>query len=153
MQYRRVADLLGRDRVVKIPGDASVREACQVMRMTGVACLVVVENERLLGVFTAEDAGLQVVALGRDPDRTPLAELLGGLPPTVAADTSLDDALTLLLDGRLQQMPVLEGTQVVGLLTLRRLIEANAGVAGSVREAPPGRRGRAAGARRGTASS
>ncbi len=132
MQYRRVGDLLGRDRVVRVSADTSVREACQLMRLTGVGCLLVCDGDRPLGVFGARDAGVQVVALGHDPDRTTLAQVVVGMPPTVAPEASLEEALTLVLDGKLEQMPVTEGARVVGLLTLHRLLEANRMPSGGV---------------------
>ncbi len=124
MRYRRVSDLLGRERVVEVAAETSVREACQIMALMGVSALVVTAGDGFVGLFTGRDATAQVIALSRDPDRTTLAEVVANAPPTVGPDATPTEALLLLLDAKLQELPVTEGARVLGLVSLRRLLEA-----------------------------
>lgn len=124
MRHRRVADLLNRERLVQVEADTSVREACQVMTMAGVASLAVTRDGALLGLFGTRDAAEQVIAMGRDPDRTTLAEVVAKGAPSLPPDASAADAAAMMLDSRLQELPVLRGKRVVGLLSLRSLLAA-----------------------------
>jgi CBS domain-containing protein len=128
--HRRIADLVKGERIVKVPADTSVREACQVMKMTGSTSLAVTEGERLLGVFSTRDATLQVIAMGRDPDRTTLADVVAQTQPTIGPDATADEALLLLLDAKLQELAVTDGQKILGLVSLDRLVQARLGQAG-----------------------
>ena len=56
--------------------DATVREAVQVMTDSNVGIVLVLEGERLVGVFSERDVVRRVVDRGLDPDRTPVGDVM-----------------------------------------------------------------------------
>jgi CBS domain-containing protein len=93
MRQRTVRDIMSCVGICQRPPRASVREACRLMAEHRCGSVLVVESGRLLGIFTEGDAMERVFACGRDPDRTPLAEVMTGEPDTIAPDAPVEDVI------------------------------------------------------------
>jgi CBS domain-containing protein len=106
---------------------ASAQEAGERLSDPAVRAVLVSDNERLVGVITRKTLVREVVATGRDPSRTRLAEIAE--PPlfTLDAGLSLDDAFRALEEHDLERVPVVEDGRLVGVLSRsvlqRRLAE------------------------------
>ena len=91
------------------------------------AVLVADADGRLVGVVTRTTLVREVVARGRDPRTTPLAEIAEAPRFTIDADMPVDDAFQLLEEHDLERVPVLEDGRLVGVLSRsvlqRRLAE------------------------------
>src|SRR5690348_13843761 len=95
---------------------ASVKHACQCMRERRVgAVLVTNRDDRLMGIFTGRDAVCRVLAEGKDPAETTLAEVMTVEPATMPPTSSAIDALRLMQDGGFRHVPVVAGRKVVGI--------------------------------------
>lgn len=130
VRQRTVADMIGRGRIVQLPGTASVREASFLMARERVgAVLVTGADGRLDGIFTERDALNRLLAKHLDADSTSLHEVMTASPTTVSPDSLAIDALRLMRDGGFRHLPVvarggtLEG-RVVGVISLRDFVGA-----------------------------
>ena len=122
---RTVADIVGRGRVVQLPGTASVREAHVLMTRERVGAVVVTGPDgQLDGVFTERDALNQRLAEHLDVDTTPLSEVMTASPTTVSLDSLAVDALRLMRDGGFRHLPVVSRERVVGVISLRDFVGA-----------------------------
>jgi CBS domain-containing protein len=79
---------------------------------------VVLEGERLAGIFTERDVLTRVVAAGLDPRATPVARVMSPQPLTVDPTLPLDKAMALISEKRMRHLPVLEGGRLVGLISI-----------------------------------
>jgi CBS domain-containing protein len=84
-----------------------------------VRSVLVGRKGRLEGIFTGSDLNDRVVALGLDPDATPLAEVMTRNPHTVAPDCHAIAALRLMHDRRCRHLPVCDGGRLVGIVSRR----------------------------------
>ncbi len=75
MNQRSVVQLI-KHQVIHLAPSASVREAAQLMSENHIGALVVMDEGRLAGIFTERDALNRILAEGRDPDSTPLSEVM-----------------------------------------------------------------------------
>ncbi len=75
MSQRSIAQLIKRQ-VIHLAPSASVREAAQLMSENHIGAMLVMDEGRLVGIFTERDALTRVLAEGRDPDNTPLSEVM-----------------------------------------------------------------------------
>jgi CBS domain-containing protein len=109
----------------------TVAEAATVMGERRIGSALVMDGDRLLGIFTERDI---VRALGEHFDAAghPVSDWMTAEPRTVEPSTPVDDALRLMLDGNFRHLPVTEGDRVAGIVSMRDLTAA--GVSGS---APP----------------
>jgi CBS domain-containing protein len=121
MQGKIVPDIVNNQHIELVPPSVTVLEAAKRMTERHIGALLMGENERLLGIFTERDILTRVVSKGLDPQTTLVEEVMTKNPDTVAPD---ERALTAL--GRMQQkgyrhLPVTDGDQVVGIVSIRDL--------------------------------
>jgi CBS domain-containing protein len=123
MLNRHISDVM-RDRfVVHLPPQATVRQAAQEMALKHVAAIVVTETDgQLDGIFTERDLIERVVSQGRKPEAVTLAEAMTARPVTVSPQSTVRQALAEMKDNNLRHLPVLEGGEVVGVVSMRDFI-------------------------------
>ena len=123
MPERPVRSLLGRHRLgpalVTAGPDATAREAAGRMAEACRGDLLVVEDGRVLGLFTERDLLERVVAAGRDPAGTRLREVMRADFETVGAEAPVAEAVLRMDEGGLRHLVVVEGDRVVGVLSSR----------------------------------
>mgnify|MGYP001246855458 CR=1 FL=1 len=118
MAYRHMSDIVRNQNPVTLPPRASVKEACAAMRNRHVGAVLVTENEgRLVGIFTGRDAVCRVLAEGRDPAATALADVMTPKPDTMPPGMSAIDALRKMEDCGYRHIPVVENGKVVGVVS------------------------------------
>jgi len=131
MNKRKVKDLITRSGVVTLAPTALVREACQLMSAQGVGACLVMEGERIAGMFTERDAMKRVVAEGVDPDTTPLAEVMTRDVVTLEPGIWAVDALRVMIQVGIRHLPVVEQDVVIGMISLRDFVGAELQQAGT----------------------
>lgn len=119
MPTRPISQILRAQRLVTAAPGMSVREAARLMAAEKKGALPVVEDGRLLGIFTERDAVFRVLAHGLDPDTTTLAQVMTPDPVTVAADRPLNHALHLMYEGGFRHIPAVADGRVVGVVSTR----------------------------------
>jgi CBS domain-containing protein len=102
------------------PG-ATVVEAARMMAYLRIGALMVVEDEKLVGIFSERDGLTRVLAKELDPATTTLAEVMTKDPITIAPDTSVQQALDIMAAKGFRHLPVLEGTRIVAIVSIRDL--------------------------------
>ena len=117
----RVADVMTRH-VEFIEPEATVQEAASLMGELDVSALPLGSPDDLRGVITDRDILYRVVAEGKDPRRTKIAEVATKLVFTCRAEDSLTAAMDLMASHNIRRLPVTEaGDRIVGWLTLSDL--------------------------------
>jgi CBS domain-containing protein len=119
MMRRVVPDVVRNQELLELSALATVREAADRMRSRHVGAVLITRDGQLDGIFTERDMVYRVVAEGRDPDRTPLAEVMTRNPDTVRPDTTAIDALRRMQDGGYRHLPVLDRGRIVGIVSRR----------------------------------
>jgi CBS domain-containing protein len=97
----------------------TVAEAARQMKQRNVGAMMVVDNGRLVGVFTERDALFRVVAAGLDSKTTPLSVVMTANPKCITPDQSFAYALTVMHDGRFRHLPVVKDGWPIGMLSVR----------------------------------
>ena len=95
----------------------SVGEAARAMRDWGVGAVLVVSNESLYGLVTDRDLVVRAVAEARGADE-PVGPLSSGNLIGVDADADVHEAMRLMRQHAVRRLPVLEGGQVAGIVSL-----------------------------------
>ena len=99
--------------------DGSVRAAARRMAENRCGSVLVMEDERLLGIFTERDLLVRVVAAGLAPDATRLGEVMTRDVETIGAGEPMREAVRRMDEGCFRHLPVVYGGRVVGVLSLR----------------------------------
>ena len=123
MPERSVRSILRRRRfgptIVAAHPDETVREAAVHMAQNCRASILVVEDDRVLGIFTERDVLVRVVGAGRDPATTRLREVMTTDFETIGADEPVAEAVRRMDEGSIRHLPVVEGSRVLGVLSSR----------------------------------
>jgi CBS domain-containing protein len=119
----RVKDVMEHGKLLATGADTTVTRAAKMMAVRAVGAILVVEGERLLGIFTERDALFRVVAAGRDPRTTPLADVMTPCPRTVAPRVSFGAALLVMHENGFRHLPVVDGGAVIGIISARNALD------------------------------
>jgi CBS domain-containing protein len=77
------------------------------------------DRERLLGIFTERDLLVRVVATGRNPAETRLADVMTTDIETIGGDESIEEAIRRMDEGAFRHLPVVDSERVLGVLSVR----------------------------------
>ncbi len=102
----------------------TVLQAAQMMLEANVACLIVEQHPDILGVFTERDALRRVLAAGKDPAATHLAEVMTSPVITCEPREDLESCLKKMADNHIRHLVVIDRGELLGVLSLRDLLAA-----------------------------
>ncbi len=111
MSQRSVVQLV-KHQVIHLAPSASVREATQLMSENHIGALLVMDEGRLVGIFTERDALNRVLAEGCYPDSTPLSEVMTRDLVTLGPQSAATQALHLMGEVGFRHLPVVENDEV-----------------------------------------
>jgi CBS domain-containing protein len=103
---------------------ATAEAAAGLMRDEDVGAVIVVEDDRVLGVVTDRDLVVRVMAAGKNPSRVKQADICSSDVVTVSPDDSIDTAVRLMRDRALRRLPVVENGRAVGIVSIGDLAQA-----------------------------
>jgi CBS domain-containing protein len=102
--------------------DDTLAEASAKMWQQQTGSLLILEDDRLIGIVTERDV-LRAVAEGNDPKVTSLRDLMTQEPVTIPPDTELRDAAEIMFEKWFRHLPVVDETgKVMGIISLRDLL-------------------------------
>jgi CBS domain-containing protein len=120
----------------------SVADAAQTMASDDFGALPVCQDGKLVGVVTDRDLVVRVLSEGRDPSSTTIGDIVERTEVvTIGADDSAEEAIRTMKDHAVRRLPVIDGTQLVGMVSqadiARALPDAKVGdLVGEISEAP-----------------
>ena len=117
-----VLDVVKDRRVYSIDAEKSVLEAARFMMEHNIGALPVLRDGKLAGIFSERDVMNRVVAVGRTPGTTRVAEVMTVNPRTVDADESLEDCLFLMKEFNFRHVLVVSNGELRGLVSLRDIL-------------------------------
>ena len=110
--------------IIAIGPDAPVYDAIRLMGERGVGALLVMEGPRLVGILSERDYARKIVLKGRSSRETPVRDIMTAQVHTVTPADSTDHCMQLVTDSRIRHLPVLDGDNVIGVLSIGDLVNA-----------------------------
>jgi CBS domain-containing protein len=123
MFEQRIKDVMERKKILLAPTDTTVSKAAKLMAKKNVGAVMVVEGQRLVGIFTERDAVFRVMAEGRDASRTSLADVMTASPQTASPNESFGHALLMMYENGFRHVPVIENGVPVGIVSARNALD------------------------------
>ena len=96
----------------------SAAEAVEMMNDERVGALLVMDGERLCGIFTERDLLVRVVGAGKAPADVKIADAMTSKILTVEPSTTVEQAMSLINNRRCRHLPVVDGEKVEGLVSI-----------------------------------
>jgi CBS domain-containing protein len=113
----QVEDVMTQPTITESPED-SLRSAAEIMWRQQTGSLLVTADGRLTGIITERDL-LRAVALGADPDRSSVDEVMTADPFTVPPDMPLQEAAREMAVRWIRHLPVVKNDQILGVVSMR----------------------------------
>ncbi len=106
--------------LLTVPPDVKLTEVAKRMVARDVGAVLVVDDERLAGILTERDV-LRAVAAGLH-EETRVCDCMTTDPETIESDETTREAATLMIHGGFRHLPIMEGDEIVGMLSIRDLM-------------------------------
>lgn len=123
--HDKVSDLLKiKSRIVwGVAPCATVYEALELISTRDIGAVLVVEDSRLLGVFSEREYARNIALHGRSSHRTHVSEVMLTPPITISPNASIDEAMRLMSDRRIRHLPVMDGAVVTGIISMSDVVK------------------------------
>ena len=121
----QLSEILGEKghHVLEIEADASVFEAVKQMVEANVGSLLVTEGGKISGIITERDYLRRVTLQGRTDRDTAVREIMSSPLIVATPETPIDECMALMTDRRIRHVPVVEGGEVVGVVSIGDLVK------------------------------
>lgn len=114
--------LVQQARVVSVSPTATVRDAAKAMAGADCGSVMVMEGARVVGIFTERDLMKRVLLHDLDLDRVPVATVMTSELVFATARDGVAAALQSMQEHHIRHLPVMDGSELVGVLSIRDLI-------------------------------
>jgi CBS domain-containing protein len=119
----QILDAKGSD-VWSITPDASVLEAIKLMAEKEVGALLVMTGEKPVGIVSERDYARKVILKGRSSQKTPIQDIMTTHVVCVSPDQSIEECMALMTEKHIRHLPVMDGEQLRGMLSIGDLVKA-----------------------------
>ena len=124
--------------IFSIPPDTSVYHALEIMVEKNVSALIVMEHEKLAGIFTERDYARKVALKGKSSKDTQIGDIMTKDLITVTPDSTIDDCMQLMTGKFIRHLPVVADNKLVGIISIgdvvRSIIEEQKSIIGHMEQ-------------------
>ncbi|MBY0444943.1 MAG: CBS domain-containing protein [Burkholderiales bacterium] len=110
------------DSILSVSPQASVYQALQVLAEKNIGALLVMEEDRLVGIFSERDYARKVILLGKTSAGTPVSEIMTRKLLCVPPAATIDECMAIMSEKRIRHLPVVDGDKVLGVLSIGDLV-------------------------------
>jgi len=107
-----------------ISPQASTFEALELMAGKNIGALLVLEQDKIVGIFTERDYARKVVLKGKSSKTTIVGELMTTEVLYVAPDDTIENCMALMTDKRARHLPVMENGELLGVVSIGDVVKA-----------------------------
>lgn len=118
-----IKSVMERKKFLTAPPSTTVSQAARLMAGKNVGAVLVVQEERLIGIFSERDVVFRVVAKGLDPKTVILADAMTADPKALDPATSYGHALVLMQENGFRHVPVVENGRPIGIVSSRNAMD------------------------------
>jgi CBS domain-containing protein len=110
--------------VVTIAPDATVLEGLELMARHDIGALVVVDGKKVAGIMSERDYARKVILHHKSSRDIPVGDIMTEEVFSVSPDETIDECMAIMTDKRVRHLPVLDGRDLVGVLSIGDLVKA-----------------------------
>ena len=123
---KTIKELLGNKghEVWSVRSDATVYESIEIMASKSVGALMVVDDEKPVGIISERDYARKVILEGRSSKDTLVSEIMTSRIIHTSPDRSIEECMSLMTTNKIRHLPVMEDEKLVGFVSIGDLVKA-----------------------------
>jgi CBS domain-containing protein len=119
MSDRLIRDVIAGRKAYTTSSHTSIADAARLMKEHAIGALMIVDEGKLVGIFTERDVVFRVIAADKDPKSTRVGSAMTRKPRSLDASRPLGHALHLMYEGGFRHVPVVEHGKPIGMVSTR----------------------------------
>jgi len=112
------------NKVLALSPAAMVFEALELMATENIGAVMIMDGEKLVGIFSERDYARKGIIQGRKAKTTPVTEVMTHNVYTVNPDMNMEDCMQLFTELHIRHLPVMDDGKVTGLLSIGDIVNA-----------------------------
>ncbi|HEX5513153.1 MAG TPA: CBS domain-containing protein [Gammaproteobacteria bacterium] len=120
---RQVLERKG-SKVHSVAPDVSILDALGVMAEHDIGAVLVMDGDRLLGIFSERDYARKVVLKGLVSRDVQVSQLMTPNPRTVSPSSTVEEVMNMMTENRFRHLPVVENGRLVGIVTIGDMVKS-----------------------------
>lgn len=120
---RQLLDVKGHE-VLSIGPEGSVYDAIKLMALRNVGSLIVLDNNALIGIVTERHYARNVFLKGRSSPKTMVGDIMSTKVVCAVPEQTVEEAMAVMTDKEVRHLPVLDGQDVVGIISIGDLVKS-----------------------------
>jgi len=111
--------------VITIQSNSTLRDFLKQLNENKISSLIVSENNENVGIVTKRDFIRKAISQRMDPDTTEVSKIMNAPLLTLERSTPVEDAKKFMIDNKIRHVPVMDKSQIVGMLSIKDTIKKN----------------------------
>ncbi|MEJ2691560.1 MAG: CBS domain-containing protein [Candidatus Thiodiazotropha sp.] len=110
--------------VETLAADATVYKALEVMADKGIGSVLVMRDDKPIGLFSERDYARNIVLKGRNSRETKVSEAMSAQVVVVDPKQSIEECMAIMTEKRVRHLPVIENDRLIGIISIGDLVKA-----------------------------
>ncbi len=124
MNIRQVLQGKSVNALYSVTSDQSVLEALKLMAEKNIGAVMVVDEDKLTGIFSERDYARKIILQDRHSDNTPVSDVMTPNVITIGPDQQLEECMIIMSDRHIRHLPVMEADKLIGIISINDVVAA-----------------------------
>ena len=120
---KQLLETKGDEKNFSVSSTDNVLKALDIMAEANISAVMVIENEKIIGIFTERDYSRKCELSGLNAKNTTVRDLMTEQMMTVSPDTSMDQCMRLMNQYHIRHLPVIENDTMIGMISMRDVVD------------------------------